>query len=593
MIIILLTTTLLNFILFYKMSNIKNKNILAYCILYSIGAIFIANLGCLLQYLHNYFLGDKFISFYETIITIPNQILCVLFLLISIIFTNLKRSNASISILFVIPIICGLLIASNDIHNLAFSNYSLDSNTIVYGPLYYLSMSYGTICLIFSYIVYITILIKENNEFSKTANYLYLYAMIPITIYFINIIYNVGLPRALIPILCTPISFILQKSIFKEKTINITSIANADILNKMQSTYIILDFNNNIIEDNHKIDFKLNFYEETKYITNFLEKVEYLKSIKLISSNFTSDLNYIINNIRYTKKTYSSEFVCKFQNDDFYFSINIVPIISELRRKYIGCLITINDITKQKLELLTIAEDQEMIITQQHLATIGELTSGFAHDINTPLSAIQTAISIIEYNPKLDSKGKHIVTNMKKALNEISNFSSNVRTQLRNMDSMSTSKFSVNIAINNIINLSKTEAEKNKCNIIFDPAREYYLVGNSSKFSQVISNILINAIQAYDQNGGNITIELKRSSGNLNILISDNAKGIPESLQSIIFKKILATNKETGNGLGLYISHSIIKSDFNGTISFTTKKDVGTTFKISIPISNTKGGKIV
>ncbi len=583
--IILFITTIINFILLYKISKIKSKNVLGYYVVYCIGGIFISNLGTFLQYLLSNTYRINVLARLEPLISFPILIVCTLFLLLSITFTNIKKTNSAVSILFLIPIICGFLILTNDLHNLVFENYSLNCSDIVYGPVYYIMLAYCMICLLFSYILYITILTKENNEFATTANYIYLYTMIPITVYLLDLFYNIGLSRGFLPILCTPISFILANTIYREKTINILKIANADLFSKMPNSYIVLDYNKNIIEDNYKFDTKFGIENESKNITNFSEKMALWNKNKLISNILFNEIIYKLTDIKVNHRKASLEFVVRYNLDDYYFCLDMVPIISELRKKYVGCLITITDISKQKMELLTIAEDQEMIINQQHLATIGELTSGFAHDINTPLSAIQTALSIIKYNPKLDSTGKSTVLAMEKSINEISNFSSNVRNQLRNMDSITTTKFSINTAIYNIIELSKTEAEKNKCKIVFDLKKTIYLEGNSSKFSQVISNLLINAIQAYDSDGGEIIIDVKKTSKNVQITITDHAYGLPENIQFNIFKKILATNKENGNGLGLYISHSIIKSDFNGNITFVSKPNSGTTFKITIPIS--------
>ena len=169
--IILICTTILNFILLYRISKINNKNLLGYYTSYAIAAIFISNFGSLLQYLLKNTYSLHTLSWLEPLISLPILILCTLFLLISIIFTNIKRTNAAVSLLFLIPMICGFFIISNDLHQLVFTSYSLNFDEIVYGPVFYIMLAYSLICLLVSYTFYITILIKENNEFTRVANY--------------------------------------------------------------------------------------------------------------------------------------------------------------------------------------------------------------------------------------------------------------------------------------------------------------------------------------------------------------------------------------------------------------------------------------
>ena len=69
------------------------------------------------------------------------------------------------------------------------------------------------------------------------------------------------------------------------------------------------------------------------------------------------------------------------------------------------------------------------------------------------------------------------------------------------------------------------------------------------------------------------------------IEVTDYAGGLDESITPFIFKNILTTKGTSGTGLGLYLSYSVIKGNFNGEITFETKKGEGTTFTIAIPLA--------
>ena len=115
------------------------------------------------------------------------------------------------------------------------------------------------------------------------------------------------------------------------------------------------------------------------------------------------------------------------------------------------------------------------------------------------------------------------------------------------------------------------------------------------KLNQVFMNIFGNAIDALvDQyclipdHSSKISIETKSQGENIHIIISDNAGGIPEALQSKLFDPFFTTKPVgKGTGLGLSISYQIIVENHNGKLLCHSTIDHGTTFTIVIPISQT------
>jgi len=109
--------------------------------------------------------------------------------------------------------------------------------------------------------------------------------------------------------------------------------------------------------------------------------------------------------------------------------------------------------------------------------------------------------------------------------------------------------------------------------------------------NQLLLNILVNAAHANSQRhkdgnmAGLIRVTSKHSDGNIVITIEDNGTGIPLSIQNKIFDPFFTT-KEVGKGTGqgLAIAHDIA-SKHNGFISFTSVEGQGTTFTITIPLT--------
>ena len=61
--------------------------------------------------------------------------------------------------------------------------------------------------------------------------------------------------------------------------------------------------------------------------------------------------------------------------------------------------------------------------------------------------------------------------------------------------------------------------------------------------------------------------------------------GIPDEVKDKLFKEIITTKGKNGTGLGLFISYSNIKTQFNGDLKFSSEVGKGTTFEITLPIS--------
>ena len=111
--------------------------------------------------------------------------------------------------------------------------------------------------------------------------------------------------------------------------------------------------------------------------------------------------------------------------------------------------------------------------------------------------------------------------------------------------------------------------------------------GDRDKLKQVFLNILSNAVQ-YTQDGGTISISIRKVNQQAQVLITDNGPGIPAEDLPHIFERFYRAEKSrkkdenTGFGLGLSIAYWIIHNH-GGTIEVNSKVNVGTTFSIWIP----------
>lgn len=137
-------------------------------------------------------------------------------------------------------------------------------------------------------------------------------------------------------------------------------------------------------------------------------------------------------------------------------------------------------------------------------------------------------------------------------------------------------KTNFNISENIDKNLSIIESVliENKIKIIKE-YEDIFITNYYNEFSQVIMNILTNAKDAFITNHRDeqiIIIKLEKVNNSIVISILDNAGGIKDSIINRVFEPYFTT-KHTyhGTGLGLYMSHKIIKDSMNGNISVSNK----------------------
>jgi len=107
------------------------------------------------------------------------------------------------------------------------------------------------------------------------------------------------------------------------------------------------------------------------------------------------------------------------------------------------------------------------------------------------------------------------------------------------------------------------------------------------ELAQVLTNLIINAtVHAFDDNQpGHINIKVLPMGENLlEIVFSDNGKGIPKELHAQVFEPFFTTRRSAGgSGLGLHIVHNIVTQSLKGTLIMDSDVGQGTTFSIRLP----------
>lgn len=241
-------------------------------------------------------------------------------------------------------------------------------------------------------------------------------------------------------------------------------------------------------------------------------------------------------------------------------------------------------------------KDNEYVMQRQaQFAILGEFAGGIAHDLNSPLSALQLDVKTLrkymtsdKINADIEVRENliEILTNIDNSLEKMGKTIAGVRNQIRATGDTEQEEFSLKELIDGIEILYGSLLRKNNCQIINNIDTKYKLIGEKNKLDRVLGNVIKNSIDAYQEKQQNGIIEINAFIKDEKYIISirDEAGGISKEIKETLFQKMKTTKKDNGTGFGLYYSNTIIESSFKGKMSFKTNNK-GTIFYIEIPIS--------
>jgi C4-dicarboxylate-specific signal transduction histidine kinase len=236
-------------------------------------------------------------------------------------------------------------------------------------------------------------------------------------------------------------------------------------------------------------------------------------------------------------------------------------------------------------------EKQEQLVQAGKLATLGELTTGVAHELNNPLNNIGLYVGNVIDRIRLGEVGTEpLVGDLEKAMEQVRK-ATQIISHLRTFGRAAR----VNIALVDVddvierslllvheqLRLRGIEVELELC------PDELLVLANPIQLEQVFINLLTNARDALaDSRRKTIRIASSRDEERIRIAFSDTGPGIPRELQQRIFDPFFTTKEVgTGTGLGLSITYSILK-EYGGEISATSQPDKGATFVIELPFAD-------
>jgi histidine kinase len=245
------------------------------------------------------------------------------------------------------------------------------------------------------------------------------------------------------------------------------------------------------------------------------------------------------------------------------------------------------------------------LIQASKMATLGEMATGVAHELNQPLSVIKTASSFsikkINKNEPIEAEIlSNLLLKIDSNVDRATKIIQHMRQFARKSD-MDLEKVQVNAVLERAFEIFSQQLKLRGIKVVWNIEKELPKINaDPSRLEQVFINLLLNARDAIEEKWGpkepemgekKIILTTTKDEQNVICEVCDTGKGVPETITDKIFEPFYTTKEVgKGTGLGLSISYGIIK-DCGGSIQVVPNKPEGSCFILKFPVPAKTNGK--
>ncbi|MEK6535447.1 MAG: ATP-binding protein [Thermodesulfobacteriota bacterium] len=234
---------------------------------------------------------------------------------------------------------------------------------------------------------------------------------------------------------------------------------------------------------------------------------------------------------------------------------------------------------------------QQQLIRSESLAAIGQLVAGTAHELNNPIagamSLVETSVETIAGWEMQADKRDEVLEDLRFSIGELRRSAAIIRSllDLSRQTQTYVEAVDMNRAVDDALRVLHNQYKNLPVEIVkaYDDALPA-VEGNFANLGQVLINIIRNALQALPEGKGRITLTTRRLSADIvAVECRDTGIGVPAAALKDIFKPFFTTKAVgRGTGLGLYLSHEIIRRH-GGQIRVESAEGKGTVVTVELP----------
>ncbi len=248
------------------------------------------------------------------------------------------------------------------------------------------------------------------------------------------------------------------------------------------------------------------------------------------------------------------------------------------RGRIVGASAIARDISAEK-------QSEEAVRRSEKLATAGRLAASIAHEINNPLEAV---VNLLYLAREDSANAAQYLTMAEQEVGRVAQLAQQTLGFVR--DTNSVGPINTAIVIEEILQLYSRKIEARQIRVVRRFREVGKITGYAGEMRQLLANLIVNAIEAMDQQG---SLQVRVAPGRdwrgeqegVRVTVADNGSGIPLADLARIFEPFYTTKKDTGTGLGLWVSSGIVRKH-GGSIRVRSRVEGrarGTVFSVFLP----------
>jgi len=289
-------------------------------------------------------------------------------------------------------------------------------------------------------------------------------------------------------------------------------------------------------------------------------------------------VNQMFEEVTKTKKIHSGEITIFIEGEKRYYDVKIVPVtLEENNERFI---IILHDVTNER----TLEKMRK------------EFISNVSHELRTPLTSIHGyAEALLED----DLSNKELVKKLLKIIETEAARMTRLINDLLDLEKLESGnsqflfeKINLTEVLEHVRHIIEPLAEDYGVEVEFSYPDELTIIGDKDRLIQMTLNLVDNAVKytsLKERGQKKVIVEAYNENDKIILIVKDSGVGIPEDAQKRLFERFYRVDKARsrkmgGTGLGLSIVKTIVEKH-KGTIEFTSKEGVGTTFKVILPFN--------
>jgi PAS domain S-box-containing protein len=242
----------------------------------------------------------------------------------------------------------------------------------------------------------------------------------------------------------------------------------------------------------------------------------------------------------------------------------------------------VEDISARKVAEQETADLMQRLINSERLAAAGRMANTLAHEINNPLEAL-TNIFFLLQDQDLSTQTQELLAVGARELERVGHITRSTLSFYRKMPGRT---LNLHAMLQEVVELFSSRANQHQVEIHSRYGPGLDAVHFDPALRQVFANLVANALEAMDAQGGHIYIRAHVFQSHVAVSVTDTGQGIDAANLASIFEPFFTTKGERGTGLGLWVTRGIVE-EHRGKLQLRTSTDAkhrGTTIRILLPV---------